>query len=101
MSEPPWSEGTHAYHFEAQRAAINNYLEGSEIQPNQATRFLPGYVTPGPTWYADAVTFFANLTARAVWDGNPAPLARNEIVPFSTDNTDAWTNYVCTFTGAP
>jgi hypothetical protein len=66
------------------------------IHPDQLTRFLAGYVTDQVMTYEEAVTFFENLTAEAVWDGSmSAELAPHEIIPFRWDD---WFQYVCTFT---
>ncbi len=73
----------------------------TEMQPKNPTRFLAGWVTPGPMSYSDAEAFFSNLTARVVCDRYSGPLARHEIVPFSADNIYPWTNCVCTFTETP
>lgn len=75
--------------------------EVEEINPDQAMRFLIGWV-PGvdefiPMSYADARAHFESITARAIWgDGTSADLVRHEVFPW-TSQVD-WPAYVCTFT---
>jgi hypothetical protein len=66
------------------------------LHPDQATRFVYGWVTDYPMTYEQALDHFDSMTVRAYWDGSESmELGRGEVVLYSADT---WSAYICTYT---
>jgi hypothetical protein len=70
-------------------------IEDRQINAEQPTRFLYGWLAPYPMAYAEAIAHFDSLTVTAYVDGGAGTnLMRQELLQF--DSID-WAAYACSF----